>query len=100
MWKVYDIETGKVIKAGFETEDDAKEWLESKVDALTSDYEIEEMDEDEEAEYDFEGEDEDMSLESESDDEEEEEDGDSLDDTDDALDVGFHEDEDSLDDDF
>ncbi len=47
LWKVYHIDTGKIVRAGFESEDDAKEWLEARSDDLDDIYEIEEMDQDE-----------------------------------------------------
>ena len=65
MWKVYKIETGKTVKAGFADEEDAKEWLETRKGLLQQDFEIEEMDPDEEEEY----------LNENEDDEEEEYDG-------------------------
>lgn len=46
-WKVYHVDTGKVVKAGFENEDEAKEWLEAREADLEDVYMIEEMDQDE-----------------------------------------------------
>ena len=51
VWKVYNIETGQTVKAGFDDEDAAKEWVEKRQDLLEEDHDIEEMDEDEEEEY-------------------------------------------------
>ncbi|MFW7379506.1 MAG: hypothetical protein ACOH5I_11905 [Oligoflexus sp.] len=51
VWKVYNIQNGKTLRAGFETEDEAKEWLELKGDDLQDHYEVEEMDYDEEEEW-------------------------------------------------
>ncbi len=51
MWKVYHIQTGKIIRAGFNDEDDAKSWLERRRDISDADHETEEMDEEEELEY-------------------------------------------------
>ncbi|SMF33855.1 hypothetical protein [Pseudobacteriovorax antillogorgiicola] len=50
-WKVYHVDTGKIVKAGFESEDDAKDWLEAREDDFEDIYEIEEMDQDEEDEW-------------------------------------------------
>jgi len=47
-WKVYNIHTGKTIKAGFDEEEIAKEWLENRRDLDIEDYIVEEMDEEEE----------------------------------------------------
>lgn len=47
-WKVYNIHTGKIVKAGFEEEDAAKDWLELRRDLPTEDYLVEELDEEEE----------------------------------------------------
>lgn len=46
-WKVYHVDTGKIVKAGFETEDEAKDWLEAREEDLEDVYMIEEMDQDE-----------------------------------------------------
>ena len=51
LWKVFNIETGKIIKAGFKSEDEAKEWLELKNELLQEDYDVEDMDSDEEEEW-------------------------------------------------
>jgi len=51
MWKVYHIQTGKIVRAGFENDDDAKDWMERRRDLADDDYDIEEMDEEEEEEY-------------------------------------------------
>jgi hypothetical protein len=60
VWKVYNIQTGRIIKAGFETDDQAKDWLERRKDLPDDEHDIDEMDEEEEEEF----------LESESDDDE------------------------------
>lgn len=51
LWKVYNIQNGKTLRAGFESEEEAKEWLELKGDDLQDHYEVEEMDFDEEEEW-------------------------------------------------
>ena len=51
LWKVYNIETGKIMKAGFESEDDAKDWLEERYEDLADEYAVEEMDQDEEDDW-------------------------------------------------
>jgi hypothetical protein len=51
LWKVYNIETGKIMKAGFESEDDAKDWLEERFEDLADEYAAEEMDQDEEEDW-------------------------------------------------
>ena len=51
VWKVYNIESGKILKAGFETEDEAKDWLEARYEDLADEYTVEEMDADEEEEW-------------------------------------------------
>ena len=50
-WKVYHIQTGRILKAGFESEEEAKDWLEQKSEDLQENYEVEEMDPDEEEEW-------------------------------------------------
>ena len=47
-WKVYNIHTGRTIKAGFEDEESAKDWLEMRRDLSMEDYLVEELDEEEE----------------------------------------------------
>ena len=47
LWKVYHIDTGKIIKAGFDNEDEAKDWLEARSEDLEDIYEVEAMDDDE-----------------------------------------------------
>ncbi len=47
LWKVYNIETGKILKAGFDNEDDAKDWLEERAEKLADEHVVEEMDADE-----------------------------------------------------
>ncbi len=51
LWKVYLVETGKVIKAGFADEDEARDWLESRHGLNATKYLVEEMDPDEEEEF-------------------------------------------------
>lgn len=51
MWKIFNIESGKILKAGFEDEDTAKEWLEARDVTAVEDFAIEEMDQDEEEEW-------------------------------------------------
>lgn len=50
-WKVYHIQSGRILKAGFASEDEAKDWLEQKSGELQEDYEVEEMDPDEEEDW-------------------------------------------------
>ena len=60
LWKVYNIETGKILKAGFDSEDDAKDWLEERADKLADEIdEWKEANEDEEEEAQEEEEEED-----------------------------------------
>jgi hypothetical protein len=47
LWKVYNIESGKILKAGFDNEDDAKDWLEERAEKLADEHVVEEMDTDE-----------------------------------------------------
>ncbi|MEZ4741358.1 MAG: hypothetical protein R3B45_02750 [Bdellovibrionota bacterium] len=65
LWKVFNIETGATVKGGFVDEDEAKNWLEYKMDesADLDLYDVTEMDEDEELLYE-ESEDEDSDYES------------------------------------
>ena len=51
MWKVYRISTGDRLKAGFENEDSARDWMQQRISLDESDHDIEEMDEEEEEEY-------------------------------------------------
>jgi hypothetical protein len=51
LWKVYNIETGKIMKAGFESEDDAKDWVDTRFEDLADEYAVEEMDQDEEDDW-------------------------------------------------
>lgn len=51
MWKVYNIHTDKIIKAGFKNEDEAKEWVETRDFLSKDDYMVDEMDQDEEDEW-------------------------------------------------
>lgn len=51
MWKVYNIQSGKIVKAGFKEEDLAKEWLEGRDHLDPEEYMVEEMDHDEEEEW-------------------------------------------------
>lgn len=52
-WKVVDSSSGKILKAGFEDEDTALDWLETNENILDEDklYDVEEMDEDDEVDY-------------------------------------------------
>lgn len=78
LWKVYNIETGKILKAGFDNEDDAKDWLEERADKLADEHVVEEMDTDEIEEWKEENEAEEVDEK-----DEEPEDDDFLDDDDD-----------------
>ena len=60
LWKVYNIETGKILKAGFDNEDDAKDWLEERAEKLADDHVVDEMDTDEIEEWKEENEDEEI----------------------------------------
>lgn len=51
MWKVYRIDDGRIIKAGFESDDQAKDWLERRNDLADDEFDVEEMDEEEVAEF-------------------------------------------------
>lgn len=51
LWKVFAVDTGKIVKAGFRSQDEAEEWLDLRSDHLNDDYEVEEMDSDEEDEW-------------------------------------------------
>lgn len=51
VWKIYHIQSGELVKAGFSTEDDAQDWLERHSSSSDNAFEIEEMDEDEWIEY-------------------------------------------------
>ncbi len=48
VWKIYSVHSGKIVKAGFEEEENAKDWLEARHNLSAEDYLIEEMDADEE----------------------------------------------------
>lgn len=61
MWKVYHIQSGRLVKAGFDSDDQAKDWLERRKDLAEDEHDIDEMDEEEEEEF----------LESEGDDDDE-----------------------------
>ena len=50
MWKVYHIQSGRIVKAGFDSDDQAKEWLERRKDLAEDEHDIDEMDEEEEEE--------------------------------------------------
>lgn len=50
-WKVYHVDTGKIVKAGFTDEDEAKDWLEAREEDFQDVYMVEEMDQDEEDEW-------------------------------------------------
>jgi hypothetical protein len=69
LWKVYNIESGKIMKAGFESEEDAKEWLEARYEDLADEYMIEETvlaDDEDDAFYDEEDEEDDDESDEES----------------------------------
>ena len=51
VWKIYHIQSGSLVRAGFESEEDAREWLDENSSAENSAFEVEEMDEDEWQEY-------------------------------------------------
>src|SRR5262245_48527668 len=51
VWKVYNIQTGRIVKAGFDSDDQAKDWLERRKDLADDEYDIDEMDEEEEEEF-------------------------------------------------
>ena len=51
MWKVYNIHSGKIVKANLNSEDIAKEWLDARESFAQEDYIVEEMDDDEEEEF-------------------------------------------------
>lgn len=70
LWKVYNIETGKILKAGFDNEDDAKDWLEERADKLADEHVVEEMDTDEIEEWKEENEEEEVEAKVEDDDDE------------------------------
>lgn len=50
-WKIYNIQTGRTIKAGLKDEEAAKDWLEENRPGREDNYMYEEMDEDEELEW-------------------------------------------------
>lgn len=96
-WKVYNIHSGRIIKAGFDDEELAKDWMESRRDLSPEDYLVEEMDSEEE---DLLNEDEDEDLDVDSEDEEVEADDTDVDygggdDDSDVYDEDDEEDEDS-----
>ena len=51
MWKVYEIDSGRILMAGFEDEDQARDWYDERGEDLEGLYTIDEMDEDEEYEW-------------------------------------------------
>ena len=51
MWKVYEIDSGVILKAGFEDEDEARDWLDANTDDREGLFTMDEMDEDEEYEW-------------------------------------------------
>ena len=51
MWKVYKIDSGDIIKAGFNGEEEARDWLDEKADEMEGLFTVDEMDEDEEYEW-------------------------------------------------
>jgi len=50
-WKVYNIHSGRIVKAGFGDEEAAKDWLEIRRDLAPEDFLVEEMDDEEEEEW-------------------------------------------------
>ena len=76
LWKVYNIETGKILKAGFDSEDDAKDWLEERAEKLADEHVVDEMDTDEIEEWKEENEAEEKEKEEADEDEEFDEDDD------------------------
>ena len=50
-WKVYNIHSGRIVKAGFDEEETAKDWLEIRRDLAPEDFLVEEMDDEEEEEW-------------------------------------------------
>lgn len=107
-WKVYNIHTGKIIKAGFDDEEAAKDWLELRRDLATEDYLVEELEEEEEELLEEDDEDSDAFVPEEDDDEDDGEDferhgmsyGDEDEDYVDDDDEDEDEDEDEEDDDY
>lgn len=63
VWKVYHIQTGRIVKAGFDSDEQAKDWLERRKDLPDDEHDTDEMDDEEEEDY----------LENEADEEEEDE---------------------------
>lgn len=51
MWKIYSISSGKILNAGFASEDAALAWLERKNIDDDDDYVVDEMEDDEEEEW-------------------------------------------------
>lgn len=51
VWKVYNIATGRIAKAGFDSEDQAKDWLERRKELADDEFDIDEMDDEEEEEF-------------------------------------------------
>lgn len=68
LWKVYNIETGKILKAGFDNEDDAKDWLEERAEKLADEHVVDEMDTDEIEEWKEENEEEEVVAKADEDD--------------------------------
>lgn len=52
MWKVFNIQSGKVTKLGFSNEEAGRAWLDRYRDGRQENYDLEEMDPDELAEWD------------------------------------------------
>lgn len=92
-WKIYHVDTGKVVKAGFEDEDEAKDWLDRRHGLNADKYVVEELDADEEEEYLSKTRDDDDEEEEEHDDEEAEEDDEVVAADEVAEDFGFDDDE-------
>ena len=51
VWKVFHIQSGDIIKAGFEDDEAAQAWLDKISEAEDNSFDIEEMDEDEWVDY-------------------------------------------------
>ena len=95
-WKVYNIDTGKTIKAGFKGEEEAKDWLEQRHGLHQDKFMAEEMDHDEEEawlEKNSDEDEEEVVEKEEVEAEEEESEGDA---TTDAADLSFDDDDDYL----
>jgi hypothetical protein len=93
LWKVYNIETGKILKAGFDNEDDAKDWLEERAEKLADEHVVEEMDADEIDEWNEENKEDDVEAKVKEDDEEFADDDDEEESDETSLDELYEDDE-------